>query len=301
MKKSIKLLAFFIFIFYVDTYGQSSGNIAYQNNNYSHQRPTVELPTGNLYINDNSFFIEANVLINMKADEYVVTFSLNEEGKTIEEASKKIENKVFSFVSGLNTLGITKNNIYVDFITQNKIYGYDLKDKVPENSVIKERLVGFEVKKNILIRYKNEETLDKITTLASKSDIYDLVKVDYVVNDLKGVREKLFDEAVKVVNQKEANFRDKLGLKIRSSKQIHTLKYNSLDPSESYRSYQAAETNEVLSSNYRSYTIETARKNKTFFYYPIDSTDFDAVIEPVVTQPIVQYTILLKVQYKLDN
>jgi uncharacterized protein YggE len=287
----------------INSYSQVSGNITYQNNTdySSYKKQQIELATGNSYLSDNTFLIEANVLINAKADEYIVTFSLNEDGKTIEEANQRIEKKVSSFINELSTIGITKSNLFVDFIAQNKIYGYDLNDQIPKNAVVKEHLIGFEVKKNILIRYKTEELLSKITLLAAKSDIYDLVKVDYIVSDIKAIREKLFDEAVRIINKKETDLTSKLGLKISSTKQIYAIKYKVLTPSESYQTYQASESNEVIPNYYREYTLQSARKNKTFFYSPLDSNDFDLVINPVTTQPVVQYTILLKVKYKTDN
>lgn len=304
--KYIAALALILFVCVINVYSQVSGNIIYKNDDYysAYKRPQIELPTGNLSLSENAFLIEANVLINAKADEYIATFSLNEEGESINEANQKIEKKIPTFISSLTAIGITKENIFVDFVTQNKIYSYDLNNpsKGPGGRlVVTERLAGFEVKKNIFIRYKTTAQLDKITLIAAKSDIYDLVKVDYIVSNTRTIREQLFDEAIKVINKKETDFINKIGLTISSIKQIHTLKYKALTPSESYQSYQASETNQVTSNYYNEYAFQTARKNKTFFYHPLDSNDFDTVINPVVTEPVVQYTILLRIKYKYDH
>ncbi|MBL8148405.1 MAG: SIMPL domain-containing protein, partial [Blastocatellia bacterium] len=266
-------LVLILFVCITNIYGQVSGNISYQNSNATSKVDQIELANGRLYLDDRSFLIEANILLNAKADEYLATFSLNEEGKTIEEANQKIDKKLANFITGLHSLGINRDNFYVDFVTQNKIYSYE-----NEHGIFKENLIGFEVKKNVLIRYKNEDLLDKLTVVASKADIYDLVKVDHVLNDVAAVRDMLFDEAVKVINKKEENYISKLGLKVSSLKQVYTIKYDNLAPSESYLSYQAAETNQFYSS--QSYTVQTARKNRTFFYKPLDSNRFDKVINP---------------------
>lgn len=301
MKKFIGFLIFFHLICFINVYAQVSGNIAYQDEESTYEKPTIELGSGELNLEEGSFLIEASVLINAKADEYVATFSLSEEGKTVDETGQKIERRISSFVNNLASLGINKNSVYVDFITQNKIYGYDLKDTISEDTLIKERLTGFEIKKNILIRYKNKELLNKIVLLAAKSNIYDVVKLDYVINSIEEIRKKLFDEAIKVANKKEVDFINKLKLKISSKKEVYTIKYTVLNPSESYQSYQASETNEVIPEIYQGATIEKVRKSKTFFYNPFDSKNFDYVINPVIAQPVVQYAILLKLKCKLDN
>jgi hypothetical protein len=65
-----------------------------------------------------------------------------------------------------------------------------------------------------------------------------------------------------------------------------------------YDSYTAFESIEVSA---RSLTIQGARKTRTFFYNGLDSSGFDAVIDPVVVEPVVQFTLYLKVRYDIDQ
>ena len=63
---------------------------------------------------------------------------------------------------------------FVDFMAQNKIYGFEV-----AGDIAREKLVGFELKKNVSIHYKDKTLLDKIVVAASRSQIFDLIKVDY--------------------------------------------------------------------------------------------------------------------------
>jgi hypothetical protein len=73
-------------------FAQASGNIAYSQP-YGNTRPAqnernkrvlaaAELPPGS-----NTMFLDASVLLNTKADEYVAVFGLSQEGATVQECN----------------------------------------------------------------------------------------------------------------------------------------------------------------------------------------------------------------------
>src|SRR5262245_60705920 len=68
--------------------------------------------------------------------------------------------------------------------------------------IARERLVGIELKKNISVHYKNRLLLDKLVVAASKANIFDLIKVDYIVMDTAGAQARLMEEATKVIRRK---------------------------------------------------------------------------------------------------
>ena len=49
------------------------------------------------------------------------------------------------------------------------------------------------------------------------------------------------------------------------------------------------------------YTIQRARKSRTFFFNPLTAAGFDAVINPVVIEPVVQFTVYLKLKYEIEQ
>src|SRR5262249_37083828 len=126
----------------------------------------------------------------------------------------------------------------------NKIYDYEF-----SANTAKEKQVGFEVKKNILIYYKDKNLTDRIVTVASKFGIYDLVKIDYLVPDAESVKKRLLEEALRIVKEKEAKYINTFGFKFRSHILIEREKYNTFFPSQMYSSYSAYETGGVTASN----------------------------------------------------
>ena len=93
-------------------------------------------------------------------------------------------------------------DVFVDFIAQHKIYGFDV-----TGNIAKEKLVGFDLKKNVSIRYTDQTLLDKLTAAASRSQIFDLVKVDYIIKDLNKIQDRLTEEAARVLKQKTSSIK----------------------------------------------------------------------------------------------
>ena len=138
-----------------------------------------------------SMFVEANILMNVRADQYVAVFAVAQEGESLAECSRKMDATLKSFTDDIRALGIAGSDFFVDFIAQHKIYGFDV-----TGNIAKEKLAGFDLKKNVSIRYTDPSRLDKLTSVAARSQVFDLVKVDYILNDLNKVQDKLTEEAV---------------------------------------------------------------------------------------------------------
>lgn len=241
----------------------------------------------------SSAFFDASVMANVKADQYVALFGVSLEGQTINESNQKVDATISEFIKGLKAIGVQSKDIDVDYVAQNRIYGYEL-----TGNIAKEKLVGFELKKNIAVRFKDKAFLDKLTETAAKSQIFDLVKVDYIVNDLDGVRDKLMQAASAVIKKKAANQAKLLGIAVGKPGQVYAEKYASYYPTDMYDSYTAAESEDGSQFMYRqNYIVVGARKARTFYYNALNAKTFDRVLNPVVTEPVVQFTLYLKVKY----
>jgi uncharacterized protein YggE len=282
---------------------QTSGNIAYgQGGNAKARAEQSERNDRVVTLQDQpptetSMFIDASVLMNVKADEYVAVFGLSREGETVEEANEKTAATVKEFTDGLKALRVRDSDIFVDFITQPKVYGYELGD-----NVAREKLVGFEVKKNISVHFTDRDLLDKLMLAAAKAHIYDLIKVDYVVKDINAVQNTLMTEASAVIKQKIARDERLLGIKVVPPAEVYAERSAIHYPTDMYDSYTAAEVEAInRPANLQRYTIQQARKGKTFFYNGLDGNGFDKVINPVVLEPVVQFTLYLKVKYEVGR
>jgi hypothetical protein len=274
-------------------YGQSGGNARAEQN----ERNKRVLAKEDAPPSTTSMFIEASVLMNIKADEHVAVFGLAQECVTVPECNQKMDVTTNQFSGDLKRLGIASEAIFVDFAAQNKIYGFQL-----EGNLAKERLVGFELKKNISVHYQDRLLLDKLLVTAAQSKIFDLIKVDYIVRDTGSVHNRLAEEAARIIKQKMARHERLLGIKLQPPTQIFAERYSAYFPTEMYDSYTASES-ENISQNYdeAKYTIQRARKSRTFFFNPLNADGFDMVINPIVIEPVVQFTLYLRVKYEVEQ
>ncbi len=271
---------------------QDAGSSVYRDRNARRREPQVN--TGVLTANvDNKTqvqFIESSVLINVPADSYIAVFGFVQEGKVPATSNATVNARFADFIKSLEALGIKRGDIYIDFISQNRVF-----DFTESGNTITETLTGFETKKNIAVRYKDQAALENILAAAGQATIFDLIGVDYVVTDVKAVRARLFDEAVKAIKQKEAAYAGSLGVKLTTSA-VANEKYDAFFPGERYVAYQAFESG----SAYNAYnkTVIRPRKVTTFYYSPV-AGDFDTVINPTGIEPLVQFTLYLRMQYDL--
>lgn len=239
-------------------------------------------------------FLEANVLMNVKADEYVVVFGIARDGATAEESATKMDATIAAFSEGLRALKVAESEVFVDFVAQDKIYGFDI-----VGDVATEKFVGLELKKNVSIRYKEHATLDRIIAAANKAEVFDLVKVDYVVKDVEAVRDKLAGEAARVLKKKAERHQKLLGITLRPPAQVFAERSSTYFPSQMYDSYVAQEAEQVIDPSFRQrHTVHGLRKGRTFFFNGLDAGEFDAVVNPSPLEPPVQFTLYLKVKYE---
>lgn len=301
MKRTFATL-FFIVACAVACFAQASGNIGYSQSGGNakaeqNERAKRVITKEEMPPNGTSMFLEASVLMNVKADEHVAVFGVSQECLTVAECNQKMDATVGEFTGALKQLGIKGADIFVDFAAQNKIFGYQV-----EGTIAKEKLVGFELKKNVSVHYQDKALLDRLVIAASRSKIFDLIKVDYVVRDTSKVRGRLMEEAAGVISRKAESYTKLFGVRLRPPAQVYAEKYSTYYPTEMYDSYTAFESEEMSSDFYRQkYTIQGARKSRTFFFNALNADGFDLVFEPVVIEPVVQFTLYLKVKYEIEQ
>lgn len=293
MKKAFLVVCLLFFVNSI-CFAQEAGNRIYGNQGYSQQsKRSPTFADGNLMSGDH-FQIGASVLLNLKPDSFVAVFGIAQEAKDADESNNKVNARIDDFLKNLGSLGVAKNDTYIDFITQNKVYDFEIKGDVAEQF-----LAGFETKKTVAVKYRNRDLFEKILAAATKAQIYDLIKVDYIVSDFDTVKEKLFEEATKVIKQKEARYKNAFEMTLKSAG-LAIEKYDAFYPAERYQGYQAFESGAARTTDYRNVrTTITLRKSSTFFYEPLDATKFDKVINPIGIEPIVQFTVYLQAQYRM--
>lgn len=274
-------------------YGDASAKArAQQRESAKRQLSREEMPP-----TESTMFIEANVLMNVKADEFVATFGVAEEAPTVEACQTKMDATVAAFTAEVKRMGIVPEAIFVDLTAQTKIYGFKV-----EGNLAKEELSGFELKKTVAIRFRDKALIDPLLLAASRQKIYDLIKVDYVVSDLARVQERLADAAAEVIKTKAARHQKLLGIGLRAVPQVFVDRTSAHYPTDMYDSYSAGESESVSGGPDRSQlTVQSLRKSRTFYYNPLTGDGFDRVIEPVILEPVVQFTYYLKLKYEIET
>ena len=288
--KRIAAILVSLVLFSVALLGQEAGNRSYGT---QRRKPLVNtgILTGNADDKTRVYYVEANVLMNMKPDAFVAVFAVVQEGPTSAESNTKLDTQISGFIKDLDGLGIKKGDVFVDFINQNKVYDY-----TTSANTVTEKFSGFETKKNVAVRYRDREMLERILSAATKASIFDLIEVKYLVTDINAVHNRLYDEAVKVIKQKETSYGNSFGTRLAATN-LANEKYDAFYPAELYANYQAFEAGNTY-GDYNNRVIQQ-RKTRTFYYDPLDESDYDSVINQMGIEPMVQFTLYLKMQYDL--
>lgn len=277
---------------------QTSGNQVLNRNQYKNQivnNTNKIIDTNKLYLSDTSFLIESNVVINVIADSYIAVFGVSQEANSLKSANEKINERIQTFINSLQTNGFDTKDIFVDITTQTQISDYRILGNYAEQYID-----GFELKKNVIIKFNNIKDLDKIIMLASENQIYDLAKVDYVVLDVNAIYNQLFKTAVDVINNKKQLYTSITNMKISTNSEIYDEEFYCLNPQELYQQYKQNISTKYYNNNYRERT-KNLRDNNTYYYERINYTGYDKIINPIVIEPVVSYVLKIKIKYNIQT
>jgi uncharacterized protein YggE len=273
-------------------YGQQGGRgQAVQDERAMRQVTREELPASR-----DAMYLDAAVLMNVKADEFVAVFGVAAEAETVEACQEKMDATIDGFMKSVEELGVARESIFVDLTAQTKIYGYKV-----EGSLAREQLTGFELKKTVSVRYRDRDLIDRLLAAASRRGIYDLVEVRYVVSDLAPIQERLAEAAAEAIKAKAARHERLLGVKLRPMPRVLAERSSAHYPTEMYDSYVAGESDTMaVGFDASRMAVQGLRKGRTFHYNPLTANGFDRVIDPAILEPVVQFTLYLKLEYEVD-
>lgn len=271
---------------------QHAGNSYYKRSSYQRTLETIDVD------NDNGakIRITANVLKYVEADEFVAVFGLSEEALTVKDCHEKITQRLQAFTKKLQGLGIKPSDYYIDMVTQNPVYGYSYDS---DKQVATEKIEGFELKKNIAIRYKEDRLLDKMLQLAAQYNIHDLIKVDYLKYDQAPLYNELWQEALKVIETKKAVYLKVTKLKLWDKNRILSEQFGAYLPGQMYQDYTAFQSANISKLGYsqRNFTRIDKRKLKTVYYNPPNFSKYDKVLNNNPIKPMLQFHLKVVIEY----
>lgn len=294
-------------------FGQAKGNINYQergalypqNRNFisggSNQQKVFTPNTQAYFRNDSTIQLGARVLMNVPAQSYMAILSVTQAGKTAKICNETIEQRILNFKNAIKSLGFQESEIYTDFISQVPTFEYEIEKKMFSKTA-NEVPTGFELKKNIHLYFKNIKTLDQVMVLAADQEIYDLVKVDYYIDQkaLNSIYDSLRHSATQVIEKKLKTL-ESLDFKFDSTRfayKTFSENLSSVYPVERYSSYKAFSTTQIQSP----VKVRTnIKKTPTYFYDKVPYNNYDAVINPMILEPAVQFSYVLEVRYSLKK
>ena len=291
--KPIAVLVFSLcFAYFV--FGQVSGNINYQNQ--------IRYPDNNINISfpqSPDLFISVKGLANVKADTYVAIFNVTQVGKTTEEVNRLIDERINRGLQSIKDKPETE--VYVDMISFVPVYEYEIEKKIFSKKSYNEIPVGFELKKNIHVRYADPGLLNEIIATLSNAEIYDLIRVDYFSNNLETIKKGLATKAKDILQEKLDNYASILSENLDSVDKQLMDGYKVVLPVEMYKSYSAYSSSSLKLK--KPANVNQADKSKTLYYQPLIDKEFDFVINPTILEPVIQvmYEIKLKVNRKKEQ
>jgi uncharacterized protein YggE len=239
--------------------------------------------------------IHINALANQRADSYTAIFNVVQLGKTTEETNSALKTRLEPFIADMKGFGVRAEDIYVDMVNFLPKYEYDVSKKLFSKRTYTELPIGFELQKNVHVRFTNPSVLDQIVEAAARHEIYDIVKVDYFIKDQKAVYTQLRNAALAYLKEIETSYK---GLYILDSAKVISAENTWVAyPGDRYKSYQAFSAQSLDASQRADAKVERADKPVSQFYDAIPANDYDIVINPDILEPCVQFSFNLLVRY----
>ena len=256
--------------------------------------PTVQQQLNKSLNPSTTLFIDIKALQNVTAATYTAVFNISQIGETAEETNRLVNERIDNIKDKLKLKGILSKDIVKDVISFVPVYEIEVEKKLFSKTYT-EVPKGFELQQNIHIQFTNTNQFEDILTACAENEIYNLVKVDYFINNIAEVYKNLQSEILKLVEDKKAYYKtlgfdlSKYDVSIADDKFCYF-------PKDFYRSYQAfnSVSFEALKKDKG---ITTAKKQTSYYYQPLTYQDYDLVINPSIVEPVTQVGMNIKLQF----
>ncbi|MBX2841594.1 MAG: SIMPL domain-containing protein [Flammeovirgaceae bacterium] len=251
------------------------------------------------FTKDNEMIFEVRTLMNVKANRFLAVFNLTQVGKTAVETDKLINDRIKNFTNDVKSLSVNDQDIYIDMIYLIPTFEFEVEKKLFSPSNYNEVPKGFEMQKNVHISFSDINKIDDLVTMAAQNEIYDLVKIDFFVDNTEGVYDTLRERSVNYINKELKTF-EKLNINFKD--EFHVVKEHTqtIYPDSQYSDYESFVSQSVDAIKKNS-GVSTIRKPITVAYDQIPYSEFHIVINPEILEPVIQYVYTMQVKYILDK
>ncbi|MDY2587405.1 SIMPL domain-containing protein [Winogradskyella aquimaris] len=288
----------FIMAQHKGNYNQITQDISRQNiltsGNTNIYNPTIQRQINKTLHPSDVITIDVKALQNVSATTYTAVFNLSQIGETAEATNALMKERVDNIKTRLNALGITQKDFAVDVISFVPVYEVEVTKKLFSKTYT-EVPKGFELQQNIHIQFTKTSQFESILEACAKSEVYNLIKVDYFIENIQEVYKNLQDELLKLIANKKAYYTT-LGFDLTNYDiKIADDKYCYF-PKDFYQSYQAynSVSFEALKTNKG---VTSAKKQTSYYYQPLTYEQYDIVVNPSILEPVVQIGMNIKLLY----
>jgi len=276
---------------------QDSGNANYGGNRYqAPQQNTFPVTTSN----QDEMTITIRGIYNEKATAKIATFSILQVGETAEETTSLMDERIAKVTADLQMFDKTVE-VVTDMISFVPTYAYEAEKKIFNPKTYNEKPTGFELKKNLIIKFRSSNDMDKVLSACARQEIYDLAKVDYVTTNYDQIHDIMMNRAIEEFKQKLTNYSMIMNTDLSKKEKIIQEGYNVTYPMESYRSYQAYSSASVNAKQKE--VVNTITKNTTQYYDKVPLKQHTFIIGADITEPTIQvfYEMTVRIKLKEDQ
>jgi len=276
-------------------YNEITQDISRQNiltsGNANIYNPTVQQQINKRLHPSNVLTIDVKALQNASATTYTAIFNVSQIGPSAETTNALMKKRIDSIKYRLNQKEITQKSIAIDVISFVPVYEIEVTKKLFSKTYT-EVPKGFELQQNIHIQFNKTNQFESILEACAKSEIYNLVKVDYFIEDIKTVYKNLQDQLLELIDDKKAYY-STLGFDLSQyDVAIADDKYCYF-PKDFYQSYQAFNSISFEALK-KDKGVTTAKKQTSYYYQPLTYEAYDVVINPAILEPVVQIGMNIK-------
>ncbi len=287
----MKILSLLIATVFVSqmAWSQIAGNI-------NNEPYTLIYPESNINISqprENTTNISIKGIANIKPDALVAVYAVIQSGNTIKETNDMMDERIDAIKNQLKAYrGI---DIYVDMITMLPLYDV-VRERKRFSKTYNEVPTGFELKKNIHVKFKNGNQINEIMKVLAQYEVYDLIKVDYSVNNIDSIKKEMMNKAKLIMQDRIKLYEGFMGNTLSSMDKYVNDGFKMYLPAELYRKYTGYQNTSMKFTNDKTYgsNVNQIYKSSAVYYSPVANKEFDFVINPTVLEPSVQVLYELK-------
>lgn len=275
---------------------QVSGNYMFNNSNRWNNVAAQIQATPQQHFDQHHMQVTTKALFNAKATSYLAIFHVTQVGPTARGVDSLMQARIDGFKAEIAQVGVTDRDVYVDMLNLVPVFEVEKVGRVFSKRY-NEVPAGFEMQKNIHVRFTDAEVLDRLVTAAAFEEIYDLVKVEYFIDNLAEIYAELRSQATELLQGRLAQF-DSLGIAVEGQWLLAKDHKAMYQPQDRYSSYKAF-TNTSLEASVRKGQVTQMKRPSTHYYDKLSYADFDLIANPEILEPVVQLTYQLDLQIEL--